>query len=79
MKNWVNANIDTLIESGDWASIKKRGIWAITRTYHAEECAKKVLYSKGQKASFYVGASVPDLAHAKASAGWWNLDDSSSR
>lgn len=78
MKNWVNENIDTLVKGGDWASIKKRGVWAITRTYHAKECAKKVLSSKGQQASFHVGAGVPDLAHAKASAGWWKVDGSSS-
>jgi hypothetical protein len=78
MKTWVNENIDTLVKKGDWASIGRRGLWVITRTHYAHECAKTVFRSKDNTASFHAGASVPDVAKAKASAAWWNADHTSS-
>jgi len=78
MKAWVNDNIETLVQKGDFDDIKKRGLWVITKIHHASECAKTVMRSKNKKSSFYVGASVPDVAGATASATWWNSEHVSS-
>lgn len=78
MTTWVNENLDALVKLGNYKSIKKRGLWVVTTTYHAPECAKTVMQSRNQSASIHVGVAVPDAAEAKASASWWKAENLSS-
>ena len=71
---WVHDNIEALVHKGHWPSIKKRGLWVIRKTYQGPECAKSVFQATDENVTLHVGAKVPNMGDATASAGWWNVE-----
>ena len=55
-------------------TIKKRGVWIVTKTYTAKRRAIAVLQPRGSSVKLGVDVRIPNIAKVGPSMKWWSAD-----
>ncbi|KAM7221336.1 hypothetical protein V8F06_003304 [Rhypophila decipiens] len=71
LEDWVKANLGSIMKTPHARTVKKKGLWIVTKTFTSKKRAVAVMQSSGQSVALGVDASIPNLAKVGPSMKWW--------
>ncbi|KAK4211089.1 hypothetical protein QBC37DRAFT_402768 [Rhypophila decipiens] len=71
LEDWVKANLGSIMKTPHARTVKKKGLWIVTKTFTSKKRAVAVMQSSGQSVALGVDASIPNIVKVGPSMKWW--------